>query len=172
MDFIKNNARIIIIGLFVIALIVALSVATSNNEGDTEDTTSTETSDQVSDNQSENQENQQREVSPEINPALPQPTTDSEVVEEDSSLVIVAEEGDNQSVMARKIVAVYTARENSNLSPGQLLFMETTLAQEAGNNDVIPVGSKIEVDTTRLEELNAQAEELPQDKVALWETYL
>lgn len=172
MEFIKNNTRIIVIGLLIVALIIILAVANANNEDETNNTSSVETSEQTNQDQPDAEDSEPARVLPQINLALPQPSTKSEVVSSEKSLLIVAEAGDNQSEMARKVVAAHLESVDKNLQPGQLLFMETILVKEAGNNDSIPVGSEIQVDTDRLNELTAQAEELSETRIAAWESYL
>lgn len=168
-EFLKRNIRAIVVALLAAGIVVV--VAQAGN-----DTTDTTQNDEVvaesTETQNEDNVSTIKEVLPEINAALPAVRTSSPVQKQDNTLIVVAVEGDNQSSMARKIVAQYVAENNKSLQPGQLLYMETLLVKNAGAVDVLAVGESVSVSSEKLAELLASAESLSAERIAAWEKYL
>lgn len=179
MEFLKNNARAIIIGIIALIIIIAIASSGSNNTNDQQENNEATTSDSQDESESENEEEEAAdetegngEDQATIEVALPPTRTDSTVVEKEDELEIVAVEGDNLSVMSRKIVAAYVEKRDKDLVPGQLLFMETTLVNNVGARDLIVVGERLAISDEELASLLEQAESLSEQRIAAWTEYL
>lgn len=174
MDFLKENARVIVITLIVAIAIIGLVSLTSDGE-DTEsnnqETTSSERESRENENSEEdNSENSESEQSSETdeNETEEQPTVNRTEESIDSTTV----SGDNQTVVVRRLVDNYLNNSETELSAEQMLYVETNLVNDIGRSDYVAVGESITLNNETIEQRVQEATELSDAAIERWSAYL
>lgn len=172
MEFLKNNARGIIISLLVAGAIIGIAslsnddtatndeAETSQTEGNTENT--------QEGNTEESNESMEKEESEGESSGEAQPQVNSSEEEYDSTTIT----GDNQTVVVRRIVEDYLKGAETELSAEQKLYVETNLVNDLGRNDFVAVGQSISLSKADVEKRVEEAKQLSEAKIALWSQYL
>ncbi len=159
MDFIKNNARTIVIALLVIGAVSALG----NKK---EETTSTDQGQQVT-TTNDTAVTKEAEASPSS------PAKDTQVIAKvDNEYSVTALKGDNQTKLVRRVIAEYLDSVNEKISGEQRLFVETNLVDALPRNDLIFVGDTVKVQETELSRLVAESKNLTANQISAWSRYL
>ncbi len=82
----------------------------------------------------------------------------------------VAQSGDSYTLMARKAVQTYGINANVNLSPAQIIFAETMLAQEA-SSPMLTLGEKVTVKQSTVKNWVEKANALSPEAKTAWGAY-
>lgn len=173
MEFLKNNARGIIISLLVAGAIIAIaSISSDNNETSNEpetaqneqaETTSTESS---NDESSTEQNDQQPSDQSSNNSDQPQVETTED------GYISTTVRGDNQTVVMRRVIDAYLQQSEVELSAEQKLYVETNLVNDIGRNDFIAVDQEIAVAEEKVAQRVEEAQNLSDAAIARWSLYL
>lgn len=162
MDYIKNNLRVIIIGLLAVGIVVA--IASSGDSKPKEATKETATAQDETDTE-------ETEVETEVAPDEPVAASDG-VQKSEEGFSVTAASGDSQTKMVRKVIAAYLADANATLSPEQTLFAETNLVNSLKKSDLIYAGTTIQLTNKVVEELVTAAGNLSERQLQAWAKYL
>jgi hypothetical protein len=82
----------------------------------------------------------------------------------------IAQPGDSYSVIARKAIQTYGAKNKVNLSQSRILYTETNLTQEAGSPQLLQ-GQKVEIKESTVKNWVDKAKALSNDQAAKWDVY-
>ena len=178
MEFLKNNARGIVIALLAVGVITAVSA--NSSEDDQTDTQPVVSQTDSTEDQSEGP------LAPETDE-----DTDEEAVEEeatafnedgerenapveatDGTFSTTARSGDNQTTLMRDIISQYMDGKEIVLSAEQMLYVETNLVNNLPKDDLIFVGDSLSVAEADIEARVTSAGELTPEQLALWAQYL
>ena len=172
MEFLKNNARGIVVSLLVAGAIIGIA-SLSNDSTDTVTTNEAAQSEEAEQNddtvngqanendESADQEKQEAE-------AESQPTVDIS----DNGFVSTAVQGDNQTVVVRRIVDTYLSNNETQLSEEQKLYVETNLVNDIGRSNFIVVAEKISLSKETVSQRVEEAKNLSEAAIARWSAYL
>lgn len=97
-----------------------------------------------------------------------QPQQEESAVE---NYTYTAKSGDSYTVLARKAVQTYGINNSVNLTPAEIIFVETNLTQAAGE-PLLDVGEDVTVDGNLVAEWVKKAQELTEAQEALWQQYV
>lgn len=175
MDFLKNNARGIVIALLAVGVITAVSASGSNDDDQTDN--------QPEVSQTDTANEPTGPLAPETDEessSAEEPSAFNEDGERESAAIetnegtfsTAARSGDNQTVLVRDIVSQYVEGSDTSLSAEQLLYVETNLVQNLPANDLIFVGDELSVTESDLDAVVAAAGDLTEAELAMWATYL
>ncbi len=94
-------------------------------------------------------------------------------VEERSSVVYeyTAQSGDSYTLMARKATQTYGLKAEVNLSPAQIIFVETNLTQEAGS-PLLDLGEEVQIVEADVIDWVEKAQDLSDSEEAAWAEYV
>ncbi len=181
MEFLKNNARGIVIALLAVGIITAVSA--SGNDDDTPETTQedivsqTENLVQTQEQDDEAAAESSEEAETEAEEATPATNSDgeresAEVAVADGQLSATARGGDNQTTLIRDIIDQYKDGADTELSAEQMLFVETQLVNALPKSDLIFVGDVVAVSEEQVKSSIDAAGDLSEAGLALWARYL
>ncbi len=172
----NQYGRPLAVALVVIVAIVGISLASNDESGDSDNNNQQQTvensdqtqSDSTDSNEPEGEASEDENVEigtePEAGPV--------EVESTDNTYKAAARAGDNQTVIARQIVADFLSDEDKSLNAAQRLYAETNLVNELGRNDLISVGYVAELSKDQVSEVVSAAEQLSESQQDLWSNYL
>lgn len=171
MEFLKNNARGIIISLLVAGAIIGIANVsnddTSTNE-EAETTQNEETQNETKDESTEKSEESSEETSTDESSSEDQKS----VTSTDDAFVSTTANGDNQTVVVRRMVDNYLSGSDAELSAEQKLYVETNLVNDLGRTDFIPVGQEIKLAKETIAKRVEEARNLSEAAIARWSAYL
>lgn len=171
MEFLKNNARGIVIALLAIGVITAVSVSGNNDESaENAETSEVAQTDEAQENTEENTTEQTEQTEEERATEGTRPGRS--VDDSDEVYTVTAEAGDNQTVLVRDIIARYSDSQEGQLSAEQRLYAETNLVNELPRDDVIYVGDTIRLEADVVADVFQQAQNLSDAQIAAWSAYL
>lgn len=165
MDFIKANARGIVLVLLAAGVIATLSSGSKDLQKSSQDSEQanavpTETSQQNT-TQDTAQQTQQTTASPE------------EIKIINNNYAVVAAINDNQTKLTRRIVDSYQSGTSEVLSAEQRLYIVTTIVNEdLKRNDLIHIGDVLEVKVDKLKDTVEASKLLTEVQVKYWAAYL
>ncbi len=174
MEFLKNNLRGIVISLLVAGAIIGIasisSDDTSDNSNETESSQTEQTQDEAQkeesavDSEGQADENDEEGSSDE--------TTAPTVESNDDGFESQTVEGDNQTVVVRRMVESYLREADTELSAEQKLYVETNLVNDLGRTDFVAVGQNIALAESKVAERVEEAKNLSEAAIARWSAYL
>lgn len=170
MEFIKNNARGIVIALLAIGVITAVSVSgdNTNEEANQPETAEVSENNDSSEETANNEENVQSQDEVTAEGTRP----NREVQEVDEAYVVTVAEGDNQTVLVRDIIARFSDAKDIELSAEQRLFAETNLVNLLPRSDVVYVGDTLRLSLSDVESVFEDAQNLSAAQISAWAAYL
>lgn len=178
MDFLKKNARTVVIALLAAGVIVAVATTGNNNNENKnkEDTPQTVVDENAKDNNDSDKE--KTESTAENTNKVDKSTddkgnrTDSEVKTDDSEFTTVARQGDNQTVLVRDVITKYLSAQDTELSAEQKLYIETNLVNSLSRDNSINPGYVVKLSKSVIEEKVSAAKALTQAELNRWKKYL
>jgi len=181
MDFLKKNARSIVVALLAAGVIIAVSTTANNSNDETGNNTDTTQNAPEGDTTKEESTTPTETVETTQTPApeTPQASTNDEgdrvtanVQNADDVYSATARSGDNQTLLIRDVMSNYTGANKTELSPEQKLYLETALVDSLPRNDVINPGEVIKISKSVLEAKITEAKQLDQITLNRWSKYL
>lgn len=157
MEVIKKNARTLIIAVVTVGIIAGIAIASQSNDNNNQST-----DDQATEQQPAEQENSAQEES----------TESGGVTKVDNAFTTVAQSGDNQTALVRKIVARYLTESGKTLKAEQKLHVETNLVNTLPRNDLIFAGQAVRLNEDVVKQIVDASEQLSEAQLALWARYL
>lgn len=90
--------------------------------------------------------------------------------EQGAAYKYVAQSGDSYTEFARKAVQTYGKVNNVSLSVGQIIYIETTLTQDA-DSPVLNLGDEKTIEESKVKEAIDKATKLSESQVTAWAQY-
>lgn len=156
MEFIKKNARAIVIAVLVVGVAGLAIVSQSNDNADQK------TENQATEQPSAEQENKSEE----------KPAESGGVTKEESTYSTTVNSGDNQTVLVRKIIDRYLGDGSKTLRPEQKLYVETNLVNTLPRNDLIYAGQTIALTEESVKQFVDSSGQLTEAQLSRWARYL
>ncbi len=179
MDFLKKNARSIVVALLAAGVIIAVSSTANNQTEDATNNPQTTQNTEVTEETSEETATTPTETTETSANETPQSATNAagdrvaaSVESSDDVYSTVARTGDNQTVLVRDVMANYITANSTQLSAEQKLFLETSLVDSLPRNNVINPGDVVRIAKTAIETKIAEAKQLDQTALNRWSKYL
>ena len=174
MEFLKTNARGIVIALLAVGVITAVSVSGDDDTSETQEETASQTENFVELKDDEASSDASEEASAEESSAFNEDgeRESAEVASTDGMFKTVARSGDNQTTLVRDIIGQYKASTEAELSAEQMLFVETNLVEGLPKSDLILVGDELSVSEENVKSTIEAAGQLSESEIALWGRYL
>ncbi len=156
MDFIKKNARTLSVLAAIVAVVAAITLFTGDDN----------TSDQVSNNTETSEQGNNDTTNEETKP------DEAGIVKSEDTSKVTVVEGDNQTVVVRRIIERYASDNKLNLNDAQKLHAETKLVDILGRKDLIHPGEVISLTDAQIKQITDSSAALTADEQALWAQYL